>query len=333
MFRHIAGFELRFQLKSPVFWVTAIIFFTLVFFAVASDNVTIGSGGNVHKNAPFAIAETQMVMSVFALFIMTAFVANVVIRDDETGFAPMIRATRVSKFDYLFGRFTGAFIVGCLAFLSVPLGMIVGAFMPWLDPETLGPFRLGDYAYVPRALRADAVRNGRRFLCARDGDALDAVDVRRADRVTGAVPARERVLRKARVCEARGLRRPVRARCARSHDAVLDRERAQHAAAAADRPFSLEPAAVGRRRVRAARARVDGVQQGTQAPQESQDDRARTGRGRRCTERHQDGRRLARARDGRRLEPCRHFTGAPRPRVGVGRARRTHAVRHGRRVP
>jgi hypothetical protein len=108
--------------------------------------VTIGAGGNVHKNAPFAIAETQMIMSVFALFIMTAFVANVVIRDDETGFAPMIRATRVSKFDYLFGRIRRS-SVG-LAFLSVPLGMIVGALMPWLDPETLGPFRLGDYAYV-----------------------------------------------------------------------------------------------------------------------------------------------------------------------------------------
>ena len=40
---------------------------------------------------------------------LTAFVANVVVRDDETGFGPIVRATRVRKFDYLFGRFTGAF--------------------------------------------------------------------------------------------------------------------------------------------------------------------------------------------------------------------------------
>jgi hypothetical protein len=31
-----------------------------------------------------------------------------VIRDDETGFAPIIRSTSVSKFSYLVGRFAGA---------------------------------------------------------------------------------------------------------------------------------------------------------------------------------------------------------------------------------
>ena len=148
MFRSIAAFELRYQLKSPAFWVTAALFLLLTFAATASDNVSIGSGGNVWKNSPYAIAQTLMVMSVFAIFIMTAFVANVVVRDDETGFGPIIHSTRVSRFDYLFGRFSGAFLAGCLLFLSVPLGMILGAAMPWVDPEILGPFNLGHYAHV-----------------------------------------------------------------------------------------------------------------------------------------------------------------------------------------
>jgi ABC-2 type transport system permease protein len=148
MFRSIAAFELRYQLKSPAFWVTAALFLLLTFAATASDNVSIGSGGNVWKNSPYAIAQTLMVMTVFAVFIMTAFVANVVVRDDETGFGPIIHSTRVSRFDYLFGRYTGAFLAGCLLFLSVPLGMILGAAMPWVDPEVLGPFNLGHYAYV-----------------------------------------------------------------------------------------------------------------------------------------------------------------------------------------
>jgi aminopeptidase N len=152
MFRAVAAFELRYQLKSPVFWVTGLVFALLTFGAVASDNIRIGSGGNVWRNSPYAIAQTCMIMSVFAIFIMTAFVANVVVRDDETAFGPIINSTRVSKFDYLFGRFTGAFAAGCLAFLSVPIGMMIGAAMPWVDPETLGPFRLGDYAYVYFAL-------------------------------------------------------------------------------------------------------------------------------------------------------------------------------------
>jgi aminopeptidase N len=148
MFKSVAAFELRYQLKSPAFWVTFAIFLLLTFGAVASDNVQIGSGGNVWKNSPFAIAQTLMVMTVFSIFILTAFVANVVVRDDETGFGPIIHSTRLSRFDYLFGRFTGALFAGCLLFLSAPLGMILGAAMPWLDPEVLGPFNLWHYAYV-----------------------------------------------------------------------------------------------------------------------------------------------------------------------------------------
>ena len=148
MFRSVAAFELRYQLKSPAFWVTFCIFMLLTFAATASDNVHIGSGGNVWKNSPYAIAQTLLVMSVFSIFILTAFVANVVVRDDETGFGPIIQSTRLSRFDYLFGRFTGAFAAGCLLFLSAPLGMIVGAAMPWIDPEVLGPFNLGHFAFT-----------------------------------------------------------------------------------------------------------------------------------------------------------------------------------------
>ena len=46
------------------------------------------------------------------------------------------------------GRFTGAFVAGCLLFLSAPIGMMIGAAMPWLDPETLGAFNFGHYAWV-----------------------------------------------------------------------------------------------------------------------------------------------------------------------------------------
>ena len=127
---------------------TFAIFLLLTFAATASDNVHIGSGGNVWKNSPYAIAQTLLSMSVIAIFIMTAFVANVVVRDDETGFGPIIHSTRISRFDYLMGRFTGAFLAGCLLFLSAPIGMMIGAAMPWLDPETLGAFNFGHYAWV-----------------------------------------------------------------------------------------------------------------------------------------------------------------------------------------
>jgi ABC-type Na+ efflux pump permease subunit len=128
--------------------VTSLIYFLLTFALVTSGTVQVGWGGQVFRNSPYTVALNSLIMVVWAVFILVAFVANVVLRDEETGFGPIIYATRLSKFDYLFGRFAGAFGAGCLAFLSVPLAIMVGSAMPWLDPQTIGPFRLSDYLYA-----------------------------------------------------------------------------------------------------------------------------------------------------------------------------------------
>lgn len=148
MFGRVAAFEFRYQATGPAFAVTSLLFFLLTFGAAASDTVNIGEGGNVLVNSPYAVSQMMMIMCVFALFILVAFVANVVVRDDETRFAALIHSTRITKFDYLFGRFTGALGAAVLLFVAVPLGNLVGAAMPWVDPETVGPVRLGMYAYT-----------------------------------------------------------------------------------------------------------------------------------------------------------------------------------------
>jgi ABC-type transport system involved in multi-copper enzyme maturation permease subunit len=148
MLSRIARFELSYQLRSPLFFVAFALFFLFAFGSVTSENIQIGAGGNVHVNAPYAILQTVGVLNIFALFVVTAFVANVVIRDDETGFAPLVRSTRVTKFDYLVGRFAGAMLVAFGVMLSVPLAMLVGSFMPWIDPEKLGPTAIGHYLFA-----------------------------------------------------------------------------------------------------------------------------------------------------------------------------------------
>lgn len=148
MFFKIAGFEFRYQLKSPVFWVAVVLFFLLTFASQAVDHVHIGGdNSNIHKNAPYAIAMTHLIMAVFYMFASTAIVANIVVRDDETGFGAILRSSRIRKRDYLYGRFLGAFSAISLGFLSVPVGAALGACAPWLDRETLGPIHLIDYAY------------------------------------------------------------------------------------------------------------------------------------------------------------------------------------------
>lgn len=148
MFAHVASFELRYQLRSPVFWVGCALFFLLTFGAVTVDQIQIGSAGNVKVNAPFAILQTLAVMSLFAVFVHVAMVAGTVIRDDETGFAPLIRSTRLSKGAYLGGRFTGAAIAAFLVLACMPLAVAVGSAMPWLDPEEVGPFVLSHYLWA-----------------------------------------------------------------------------------------------------------------------------------------------------------------------------------------
>ncbi|MBI3437776.1 MAG: aminopeptidase, partial [Proteobacteria bacterium] len=148
MFGRVASFELRYQLKSPVLWITFVLFFLLTFLATTNDNVQIGAGGNGHINSPFAIVSTIGVMAILAQFVVVAFVANVVIRDWETGFGQILHATRVNKFDYLFGRFTGAFAASAIVLLSVPLAMALGSRMPWLDHERLGLFVPWHYIYA-----------------------------------------------------------------------------------------------------------------------------------------------------------------------------------------
>lgn len=159
----IAGFELRYQLKNPVFWASAAIFLLIGFGLSASSNVSIGGASGVHENAPYVVAFSMAIMGLFYLFVITSFVANAVVRDDVTKFGPMIRATPVGRGSFLAGRFAGGVAIALIGFLALPLGIAIGAAMPWVDPETIGPASFATYAWpfliiaVPNIVMSSAV--------------------------------------------------------------------------------------------------------------------------------------------------------------------------------
>lgn len=95
MLSQVARFELRYQLTSPIFWITSLIFLVMTYTLAISDDLRIGWGGYVARNAPYATATMCMIMAIFAIFIVVAFVSNVILRDDESGFGPIIRSTRL----------------------------------------------------------------------------------------------------------------------------------------------------------------------------------------------------------------------------------------------
>jgi len=148
MFAAIARFEMRYQIQNPVFWVAVSLFFLLTFGATTAESIRLGAGGSIHSNAPTAIAQINLLMSLFFMFVTTAFVGNVVVRDDESGFGSIVRSTQVSKLSYMFGRFSGAFLGAAIAFVAVPLAIYIGTFMPWVNPDNLGPNQLRDYLFA-----------------------------------------------------------------------------------------------------------------------------------------------------------------------------------------
>ncbi len=149
MLKAIALFELEYTLKRPLFWSVLFIFFLLSFGATASDSVQIGGGiGNVHRNAPAVILQFHLVLSILALFITTAFVGGAALRDFEYKAHELFFSRPVSKQNYLLGRFLAGLVISFIAFLGVPLGMMAGSFMPWIDPQRLGPFMPQAYIHA-----------------------------------------------------------------------------------------------------------------------------------------------------------------------------------------
>jgi ABC-2 type transport system permease protein len=142
-----AAFEFKYQLRSTLFVVTTVIFFAFSFAFVTVPKMSKAVAGVAHINSPHVISTLIATMANFAIFIPVAFLASVVMRDRKLGTEGLFFTRPVNEFDYLAGRFIGAFAVCCVVLLVAPLALFAGSFVPWLDPETVGPLRPFDYIY------------------------------------------------------------------------------------------------------------------------------------------------------------------------------------------
>lgn len=148
MLIQIARFEFRYLLRNPLLWLTAAITFAMVFFSMNMEGWELGSEGGLVRNAAYATLRNSLMLSLMFMFVTTSFVANAVIRDDETGYGPIIRSTPITKFQYILGRFLGAFAVAAFCMLALPLATVLGSVMPWANPANLGPNRVIDHLYA-----------------------------------------------------------------------------------------------------------------------------------------------------------------------------------------
>jgi ABC-2 type transport system permease protein len=127
MFTTFFKFEFKHWLRSPMMYIFTFILGLLVFGATISSNVQIGgSYGNIHKNAPFVLQNFYGVMSIFALFLTTAFMNSASLRDFENDTSQIIFSKPISKAGYYFGHFFGALCIAIIPMLGISIGSLIG---------------------------------------------------------------------------------------------------------------------------------------------------------------------------------------------------------------
>jgi ABC-2 type transport system permease protein len=140
MLRHIVAFEIRYWLRSWMLWIFFLVVAAMFFGADSSDQVTIGGAlSNTYRNAPFVIEQFYAIVVFFTLLMATAFVNSAAARDFSLNTYQMIFSTPISRFDFLMGRFLGATFVSVIPMLGVSVGILLAKYMPWVDPERMGP--------------------------------------------------------------------------------------------------------------------------------------------------------------------------------------------------
>jgi ABC-2 type transport system permease protein len=146
MFWEIFTFELKYLFKRPLIYVFFLVFFLSTFGAVSTDSVILGDAvGNVNRNSPYIIFHMLIVISVISLLFVPAFISSSVTRDVELNTGSFFFAAPISKNDYLAGRFGGGLLISFIAVSGAVVGILIAGFMPWLEPERLGPFMPSAY--------------------------------------------------------------------------------------------------------------------------------------------------------------------------------------------
>jgi len=147
MYRRLFSFELRLQLASPVFWLTAVLFLGMGFVLAVSDPVPINPAINgLHHNAAAIVVFMLAAISLFGIFVAQVFVGTALLRDDNARMADLIHVTRVHRSGYAGTQMAAAFVLIVAVLLAAAAGMSIGACMPWLSPQDLGPMPWAAYA-------------------------------------------------------------------------------------------------------------------------------------------------------------------------------------------
>ena len=145
MILDVIKFELKYRLNRPATHLYFILFFMLAFGAVAWDGINLsGAIGKVKQNSSFVLHNIAGIMGLVpGIFLASAIMGVVILRDMEHKIDALIFTTTISKSAYFHGGFIGSFIILLGISSGFVFGMGTGLLMPWLDQSKLLPWELG----------------------------------------------------------------------------------------------------------------------------------------------------------------------------------------------
>jgi ABC-2 type transport system permease protein len=147
----IARFEARQRLKLLS---TSVYFFTFL----ALSLLWMGAAGGVFKdsaiifgskviNGPREVLLSISLLGSVGVIVVAAMMGRSVQQDFEYDMHHFFFSVPLKKYQYLFGRLLGAYLVLAVVFTSIVLGAWLGTFIPGIDPERLVPPQLAAYLY------------------------------------------------------------------------------------------------------------------------------------------------------------------------------------------
>jgi len=170
MFAHIFKFEVRRWFRTIATYIYILVLFLCAFFfglviggVIPEATVNLG-GEKIFVNSPVIIDQLfTSFNSLIGLVIIVAVIGNSVLKDFTSNTASLIFTTPVSKFNYLFGRFTASLFISLIILSATGLGLMAAFASPWVNADRMGAFHLSYYlvtywqSVIPNALLGGAI--------------------------------------------------------------------------------------------------------------------------------------------------------------------------------
>jgi ABC-2 type transport system permease protein len=140
----IALFEARQRLKLLSTWIYFFMFLALAMLWMAAaggafKDANVSFGSKVFINAPRSIELTVAFLGCLGVIVVAAMMGRSVQQDFEYDMHHFFFSAPIRKYQYVFGRFLGAYLTLAVVFSSIVLGAWLGIYIPGIEPDRLGP--------------------------------------------------------------------------------------------------------------------------------------------------------------------------------------------------